>query len=253
MVRTTWLMIFISVLVFAAHAAIEPENIVGVWLLDEGRGDVAEDLSGNGHDGQIAGAKFADGKFGKALQFERNGEVRIDSTEKLQLGEQLTMMAYFNTQAVDDWHQIIAKDSEYLLRIDPPGEGTRMSAFVNLNGGWEPRASAFVPKEDTWYHFAAVYDSEVQQLRVYVDAVLSGQSGRAGKPNPGNAPVTFGHWNGGSRFVGTIDEVAIFNVALEEDDIMEIATDGLETFLGAGKSVHPSGRLATTWGHLKIW
>jgi hypothetical protein len=251
MVRVIWLVIFVFAPVFAVHAAVDPENIVGVWLLDEGRGDFAEDSSGNGHDGQIAGPEFTDGKFGKALQFERIGEVRIDSTEKLQLGEQLTMMAYFNTQALDDWHQIIAKDSEYLLRIDPPGEGTRMSAFVNLNGGWEPRASAFVPKKDTWYHFAAVYDSEVQQLRVYVDGVLSGQSGRAGKPNPGSAPVTFGHWGGGSRFVGTIDEVAIFDVALEEDDIIRIATDGLEAFLGAGKSVRPSGRLATTWGDLK--
>jgi len=53
--------------------------------------------------------------------------------------------------------------------------------------------------------------------------------------------------------VGTIDEVAIFNAALEEDDIVKIATDGLKAFLGAGLSVHPSSKLATTWGDLKVW
>lgn len=178
--------------ILVLYAAAGPEGVVGVWLLDEGRGDTAADSSENKHDGTIIGAKWVDGKFGKALSFEGAGEVRIESTEKLQLGEALTMMAYFNTRALSDWHQIIAKDAEYLLRIDPPAEGTRMSAFVNLTGNWEPRASAFIPSKDTWYHFAAVYSSKSGLLTVYVDGVNSGQSGRAGKPNPGAAPVTFG-------------------------------------------------------------
>ena len=251
MSRLTWLMIFILVPVLYANAAIDPETAVGVWLFEEGRGDFAADSSGNEHEGEIMAAKFVEGKFGQGLHFDAAGEVKIASTEKLNLDEELTMMAYFTTEALNDWHQIIAKDAEYLLRIDPPGEGTKMSAFVSLNGAWEPRASAFVPKEDTWYHFAAVYDGDANQLRVYVDGVLSGQSGRDGKPGPGNAPVTIGHWNGGSRFVGTIDEVAIFNAALEEADIMRIAQEGLQETLGAEMSVQPSSKLTTTWGNLK--
>jgi hypothetical protein len=235
----------------AIYADVGIENAVGVWLLDEGRGDLAEDISGNGHDGQITGADWVDGKFGEALEFEGNGEVRIDSTEKLQLGDQLTMMAYFYTKALNDWHQMIAKDAEYLLRIDPPGEGTRMSAFVNLAGGWEPRASSRAPEKEVWIHFAAVYDGDDGILKVYVDGVPSGQSARVSKPNPGNAPVTFGHWNNSSRFVGMLDDLAIFNAALEEADIMDIATDGLEHFLALGGSVQPSGKIASTWGFLK--
>ncbi len=109
MLRAIFSFLFIVLVASSAFSAIKPDNIVGVWLLDEGRGDIAADISGNNHEGQVMGAKWVDGKFGKALLFEGAGEVKIQSTEKLNLGEQLTMMAYFNTQALVDWHQIIAK------------------------------------------------------------------------------------------------------------------------------------------------
>lgn len=251
MQRITWLSIFILSMSTFAHAEVDMEHVVGVWLFDEGAGNETADSSDYGHDGQITNAEWTDGKFGSALEFEGNGKVQVESTPELSLGEQLTMMAYFNAQALSDWHQMIAKDNEYLLRIDPPGEGGAMSAFVNLDGGWEPRASATVPGKDVWIHFAAVYDSDEGQLFVYVDGVLAGQSGRAGNPNPNNEPVTFGTWNDGDHFIGMIDEIAIYDVVLEAEDILSIATDGLEEFLGGELSVRFSGKLTTTWGNLK--
>ncbi|MDE0555538.1 MAG: hypothetical protein OXI24_15055 [Candidatus Poribacteria bacterium] len=35
------------------YAKIDPKTVVGIWLFDEGNGKVAEDLSGNGHDGEL--------------------------------------------------------------------------------------------------------------------------------------------------------------------------------------------------------
>jgi hypothetical protein len=249
--KMAWLMILVFIPVIAAQAQVDPENVVGVWLLDEDGGNLAEDFSGNGHDGEIMGTDWVDGKFGSALEFDDSGDVRIASTEKLQLGDELTMMAYFYAKALDDWHQMIAKNNEYLLRIDPPSEGGNMSAFVNLDGGWEPRASAGVPETEVWTHFAAVYDGGDGLLKVYVNGKQAGQSSRPEKPNPGNDPVTFGNWNGGNNFVGILDDLAIFNVALEEEDIMDIATDGLQVFLAIDQSVQPSGKLTSTWGRLK--
>ncbi len=250
MQRIVWVLFFILVWNVGVYGQVDPGSIAGIWLLDEGRGDVVADSSGNGHDGQINGAKWDDGKFGKALLFEGAEDVRIESTEKLNLSEEFTMMAYFSAQALNDWHQLIAKNNEYLLRIDPPGEGGKMSAFVNL-GGWEPRASANVPKKDTWTHFAATYSGKDGELKVYVDGVSAGQSGRVGKRVPNNDPVTFGAWGGGSRFVGLIDEIAIFNTLVPEEDILAIATDGLEVYLGGGLSVQAGGKLTAIWGELK--
>ena len=33
-----------------SYAEIDSESILGIWLLDEGSGDITEDASGNGHD-----------------------------------------------------------------------------------------------------------------------------------------------------------------------------------------------------------
>ncbi len=47
---------------------------------------------------------------------------------------------------------------------------------------------------------------------------------------------------------GTIDEVVIFNVALEKEDVQTIMNDGLSSTVLA---VSPGGKLATTWSNIK--
>ncbi len=64
-------------------------------------------------------------------------------------------------------------------------------------------------------------------------------------------PLCIGSQTGGWLFPGLIDEVGIFNVALQEEDIKLIMEEGLEKALG-GVSVEPRVGLAVTWGELKI-
>ena len=53
---------------------------------------------------------------------------------------------------------------------------------------------------------------------------------------------------GGARFgAATIDEVVIFDVALEQADI-ETMLDGMHAALG----VDPADKMATTWAEVKI-
>jgi hypothetical protein len=241
---------FILVPVLVSYSAVNPANAVGVWLFNEGAGAVAKDSSGNGNDGTIALATWADGKFGKALSFDGTASVTVASTAALNNGGQYTLMGYFYATALDNPHQVIAKDGQYLMRIDTPGEGGKMSSFVNLGGAWEPRASAIVPEINKWYHYAAVYDSGTKKLTVFVDGVKAGESDRDGAATANDNAVTFGCWGGGSFFKGLLDEIAIFNVALSEADISTIAKSGLAAILNLA-SVAPSGKLATTWGSLK--
>ena len=237
----------------AGIAQVDPETAVGVWLFDEGGGNETKDVSGNDHDGEINGAKWTDGKFGKALEFDGGQWVSIESTPELQAGEELTMMAWFFATDIGDWRQLIAKSDEYLLRIDPPQEGNRMSAFVKPGGSWEPRASAGVPDEDTWIHFAATYDSNAknEQLVVYVNGEQAGVSTRPGDIAVTGNAVEIGRWGGGSYFVGIIDEAAIFNVVLSEDDLQTIMEHGLSDTLGGLATVAPTNKLTTTWATLK--
>jgi hypothetical protein len=244
-----WLMILIGITTATTIAAIEPSSIVGLWLLDEGSGNTVADLSGNGHDGEIDGAVWVGGKMGQALEFDGDDSVTVPDAPDLRIGAQLTMMAWFHATDIGDWRQIVAKSDEYLLRIDPPQEGNKMSSFVKADGNWEPRASADVPDLNTWIHYAAVYDSSLaeNQLKVYVNGVESGASTRPGTVAQTENPVEIGKWGGGSYFVGAIDEVAIFNVALPETEIQAIMNAGLESIT----AVQAAGKLASTWGYLK--
>ena len=128
-----------------------------------------------------------------------------------------------------------------------------MSAFVKPSGSWEPRASARVPEKETWIHFAATYDSKAknEHLIVYVNGIQAGQSTRPGKITATENPVEIGRWGKGSFFAGIIDEVAIFNIVLGEEDLQAIMDQGLANVIGGDTPVSPIGMLASTWSKLK--
>lgn len=87
------------------NAEIDPESIVGAWLFDEGRGDITEDFSGNGNDGKIVGAKWVQGKFGRALEFDG----KDDWVEVPMIGtfDEITITAWVNsTGRVGQWRVI---------------------------------------------------------------------------------------------------------------------------------------------------
>ena len=98
-----------------------------------------------------------------------------------------------------------------------------------------------------WHHVAGSYDGN--SLRVYVDGVEEAEN-NIGKVTGGSTPehVAIGSDGFGREFwKGIIDEVALFNIALGEDDIGEIMNKGLSPLL----AVSAKGKLATTWGKLK--
>lgn len=99
-------------LVFASVSyAIDPATCVGKWKFDEGFGNVAKDSSGKGNDGEIlGGAKWVDGYFGKALEFEgRNSCVKVPNDPSLD-GDEVTVMAWVKPSVLsDDWNIIATK------------------------------------------------------------------------------------------------------------------------------------------------
>ena len=60
-----------------SYAKIDPDRIVGIWLLDEGKGDVAEDASENGREGTITQGQWEEGQFDSALEIKKGGTVTI--------------------------------------------------------------------------------------------------------------------------------------------------------------------------------
>ena len=113
---------------------------------------------------------------------------------------------------------------------------------------WKTATGQTMLTDGAWYHMAGTYDGTF--IKSWVNGVMEGQVGEQGEPDhPEAEPLRIGAVNG-IPAKGIIDEVAIFNVALEEEDIQDIMNNGLEVALQI-IAVKPSEKLAVTWGSVK--
>lgn len=108
------------VLCFSAQMRMAEADVVGLWLLDEGKGTKILDSSGKKHDGDIKGGpgKWIDGKFGKALEVDGKSEyIEIPHHEDFNFKETFTieMWARIDDIVPQEWGGIPRKESEYVL------------------------------------------------------------------------------------------------------------------------------------------
>ena len=248
--------LIIVVFMFAqlGNAEIDPESIVGAWLFDETNGKVAADSSGNDNDGKlVGGAKWVKGKFGNAI--ELNGKDAWVTVPEIGPLEDFTLIKWFNaTGRVGAWRCFFNRDGwaagyvHYQFRPDNKMEMAIHSNNPVRHPGW-PDSDFTADKGilNKWFHLAVAYSSNEESVRVYFDGELDAE-GKWG-PLPGEfGPGRIGSWSGGGReWEGMFDEMILFDVALEEDDIQALMDNGLEATL----SVEPVGKAATIWGALK--
>ena len=231
-------------------ADVLEDALVGAWLFDENRGGTAEDASGNGHDGDIIGAKWVQGKIGTALEFDGKANiVEIPHNEAFDLTA-YTASAWIKTQPTGKWQTVLGKEP---IAGNPRNYGVFIAGDTKLlgvnyttGGNWKTAFSKTVAADGKWHHVAATYDGKV--LRAYMDGVLEGETKTEIPPDHNTEPVRIGRWGAprGDFMEGMIDEVAIFNTALTEDEIKEITMN-----LRDALNVETSGKLALTWGSLK--
>jgi hypothetical protein len=134
---------------------------VAAWSFDEGTGSVANDATGNGHEGAVNGAQWTtQGYFGGALSFSDPGDsVIVPDADGLDLTGSLTISAWVHSdQIMHDWSSILQKETDaYFLHaysfLDVAGAG--------ITGGagcctivWAPSATPL----GVWTHLAMTFD-----------------------------------------------------------------------------------------------
>jgi hypothetical protein len=253
------------IFVNSSQAKIDPKTMVGLWLLNEITDKTVADLSGNGNDGILQGTpKLVEGKFGKALRFNGSSDyVNCGNKEILAMTKTITVQFYFKTEkkmgVFEDRQAVVGKHFlEYEVGIYPAGfihtytsdgAGAYDEGINTAIAGKLPDGDADWSL-DKWYHLAWTLKDTLEI--VYVNGVKIGEFN---KPNAGTKPgvhnVEIGRRvEGGLPFMGIVDEVAIFNVALLPADIKNCADNGMEKALGL-MAVSNSGKLTTTWASIK--
>ena len=241
------------------HAKIDIKTVAGLWLLDEDDGDIAKDSTENGNDGSIVGnAKWIDGKFGTALELD-GGTAALDIPfEAIDINKDQTFSVWFKTEIDADIHARVlhvsmAAGYRLWMFIYRSGHGMKgQMGFGYRNGENLLHMNNGTPLNDgTWHHAVSVFDHATKQASLYIDGKRSTQKTIAGMEfNASLGKLCIGSAGPGSFLPGEIDEVAVFNVALKEEDIQAIMNKGLDGALGL-TAVEPGGKLATIWAATK--
>jgi hypothetical protein len=226
--------------------AIDKTGLVLYFSLDQVQGKDVKDESGNGNDGKIVGdAKIVkDGKFGSALE-NTKGCIEVQDSKTLDGMDKLTIEIWIKLDT-DHQNVIIGKgpawgNESYMLQSWSDGQ----MYFGILDTSSRAISKAGPLKE--WYHTAASFDGNT--LKLYINGKEVSSANSPSKIVPDTATSLFiGGLDAavGYPFIGSIDEVAIWNRTLSQAEIEESMRGKILT-----AAVESAGKLTTAWGSIK--
>jgi hypothetical protein len=218
-------------------------NLISNWPLDEaagtsGTGSVA-DASGDGRDGTPTGnMTFASGGA-NAFTFTgvnfASGSIDVPHDAALN-GDSFTAMAWVRPESTVGYGSVFTSRFDnfpnvfgYILYNDSNGRWSFWTGAGNGAGGWATLGGPAVVT-NTWTHVAISFDANSNAKTMWIDGqVAASTAGQGYGPNT----VRDLHIGGGGdlgndfRFDGTIDDVAVFDAALDQADIQAYMDNGV--------------------------
>ena len=247
------------------------DGLVGYWPMDEGEGFVVADLSDNGNDGVLASpvdrdlsgehAEWVTGKFGSALSFDGTDYVDCGNPSVLDFPADFTVSAWVkDAKSSQDSATFWSKGGDggggIRLRVSMDQAGTALFHLDDDIQKLTGRGSIRWDDKNDWRHIVAMRSGN--EMRVYVDGVQDmavnnilpegfDLSGTSQSHAVIGAIWDFGGNRWGPQFwEGLIDEVAIWNRAITEEEIAELLIGSISSL-----AVESNGKLAITWGSIK--
>jgi hypothetical protein len=251
-----------------SFAKVDPKKCLGAWLFDENGAEMSDDISGKGINGAIKGKpKWNQGKFGMALECDGvDDQVDFGDNDSLDIGtSDVSIVAWIKCAKYtpSGWRDAIAGKLNttaprrgYTYGVRGSLDATNQDKPVTMMGlASDSGITLYGTKpinDDTWHHVAMSCDRDGNMV-FYRDGELEAQVSIANKANENeNTTQSFviGAGSGGGFLKSLIDEVAVFNVALTQDEIKNIMNRGLARELGS-IAVSNLDKLATTWSVIK--
>ena len=223
-------------------------GLVLYFSFDNIRGERVVDESGAGNNGTLKGGPtVTPGVVGSALAF--NGEdaiVTVPHSVSLNLDKDMTLTAWIRGKR----NQPSLAPRFIDKSISPQKQGfvldvynkTGYGYFVGYANGKMSFAGADFTLDDQWHHLAGSFDGT--ELRCYLDGVLRGTAPLVGRLATSNKELTMGNGfdgEGWHPFRGAIDEAAVFNRALSNDEVRQLYELGKR-----GHSLKTAGSSAPT-------
>ena len=203
-------------------------GLVGHWTFDEVEGNTVQDSSLSSFNGSLHGSPSVspDGKLGDCIYFDGLDDF-VDIGDQLDLvGSDMTIAAWMNAEEFVAFGGIVSKIGNYRLGLGGSAAGNQISGAA-LGSNIQADAGRATPlNKDQWYHVAVVLDlSGSQTVKIYVDGILRTNDGvelTSVRHDVGH-PLQIGRYGGGGFFKGLIDDVRIYDRALDIYDMKALA------------------------------
>ena len=251
----TVLSFIVLILTVNAWALNDDKALMLYFTFDEDNGGKVKDVSGNNIEGTLEGAVWSkDGKIGGAVHLEGIDKfVEVDAVPELDINDELTIQGWFFPEESQGDSNLMGRRSSanvggYCLQWSAQFTGApQIETWINI-GGWQGSRNkqTIKPALEEWHHVASTFDGD--KIRQYIDGKLDVEfEPPNGKINSIEVVFRIGKAQTGlDGMIGLVDEVAIYNRALTVDEINQDMENGV--FF----AVSPGGKLAITWGQLKM-
>ncbi len=196
---------------------------IGIWNFDEGQGGTAYDTSGGNAHGTIHGATWTnDCISGSCLYFDGNDRISVPFQETL---TEFSISAWVNVPQTGWLHDTIMATNEFRFQLGGNPDPLPLIGFSKAVPPVTIYGTTITKNE--WHHLAVTWDGT--EIKLYQDGVLTG-SGAANRPLMNINSMLMGvdgisGYPSGQTdyFTGKIDEAQVYNRALSESEIQQLA------------------------------
>jgi hypothetical protein len=226
--------------ILSCTGAFLPQNLfnglVGWWPFC---GD-ADDESGNGNNGTVNGATLTTDRFGNtnsAYDFDGNSLIIVDDTSILNFNSAFTISVWALKTGVDQTGHLLGKrtacaDCQYQFGFDLSSP----SFGVGWGGGSFGQSSylqGVIADFDTsiWINYVGLFDG--LNWKLFKNGALAG-SLNSPLVNPVPTDLLFGGSGTCQKFKGKLDDIGIWNRALDSSEVAQLYNTGLCTQTIAG-------------------
>ncbi|HEU4702431.1 MAG TPA: LamG-like jellyroll fold domain-containing protein [Conexibacter sp.] len=207
------------------YGAVRADLPVSYWRLGETSGTIAGDVTVanpgtyNGPPTLGAASLVGTDAVDPAVAFDGAGDdVRVGQSGSLDLTGALSLEAFVkpaSLPAAGSFRQIVAKTGSYALDFNGP---TLELTIYQLGVARRLQAPAGTIVAGRTYHVAGTFDGATQRL--YVNGRQVASVALSGAADTTIAGLRIGSWDGAQQFfVGTLDEVALYNKALSASQV----------------------------------
>jgi flagellin-like protein len=199
------------------------DNVAATWHLNEGSGMTAYDTSGNGYNGTLNNdPTWVYGEFGSALNFDGSDDY-VDVGDLGVRPIEGTISYWMKSDAVESYRNTMSTgDGNVGFRFEQDSGGGFYGVIGDDDGNFEGHTYSTSLQAGIWYHVVLTWDSSQNKVWGYLNGeqkFAEGQSLWATNLEQVKLGVGFGS---DRVFDGILDEIAIWNRALDENEVLDL-------------------------------